>query len=259
MAASKKANKNTINKSKTVGKAITRPSSNRLSHNGRYVAATSSIRDTRSEPIEELSPGYRQHVRALIGQALEDERDERPNEYRVHKSYTRHHHRHHHSSESNSDSEEGDGRTKSSRVSKAETRSHRAAELGCDPPESWYSQTDLSREAARYLWWGLDPETQKTYAAVGESYGAHCVIQGIKPGFPATIYSLATWITDLYNKRVKIEMIKTHLTSLRSLHVGIGHEDLAAFDSPTIKRILAGIRRLREYSLVHGADSVPQL
>ena len=207
MAASKKADKNTISKSKAVGKAITRPSSSGPLHNGRY---------------------------------------ERPNQYRVHKSNT-HRHRHHYSSDSSSDSEEGDEPTKSSRVSKAETRSHRAAELGCDPPQSWYSQTELSREAARCLWWGLDAKIQKTYAAVEKSYSVHCAIKGIKPAFPATVDSLASWISDLGNKRVNSATIKAHLNRVRSLNVEMGYDD-RAFDNPQLDMIIAGYRRLRGVS-----------
>ena len=243
MATSKKADKKTISKSK----AITRPSSNRPRHNGRYVAATSSSRNTRSDPIEETSPAYLQHFRGLESKVAEYRRDERPNQYRVHKSYTRHHHRHHYSSESNSDSEEWDGPTKSSRVSRAETRSHRAAELGCDPPQSWYSQTELSREAARCLWWGLDAKTQKTYAAVEKSYSVHCAIKGIKPAFPATVNSLANWISELGSKRVNSATIKAHLNRVRSLNVEIGYDD-RAFDSPQLDIIIAGYRRLRGVS-----------
>ena len=242
MAASKKANKNTISKSKAVGKAITRPSSNRPRHNGRYVAATSSVRDTRSDPIEEFSPRYVQHVRALVGQALEDERDERPNQYRVHKSYTRHHHRHRYSSE------EGDGPTKSFRDSIAETRIHRGVELGGDPPQSWYCQTDLSRQAARAVWWGLEFKMQKTYAAVEKSYSVHCALNGIQPPFPATVNSLASWIVDLGRKRLNSATIKSHLNRVRSLQVGMGYEDFAAFDSPRLDIVIAGYRRLRGVS-----------
>ena len=247
MASSKKVDKNTISKSKAVGKAITRPSSNRPRHKGRYVAATSSSRNTRSDQIEEASLAYLQCIRALEDQVAEYSRDERPNQYRVHKSYTRHHHRHQYSSESNSDSEEGDGPIRSSRVSKAEVRSHHAAELGCDPPQSWYSQTDLSREAARFLWWGLDAKTQKTYAAVEKSYGDHCVLNGIRPPFPATVNSLASWIPDLGRKRVKSATIKAHLNRVRSLNVEMGYDD-RAFDSPQLDIIIAGYRRLRGVS-----------
>ena len=196
MAASKKASKNTISKSKAVEK---------------------------------------------------DERDERPNQYRVHKSYTRHHHRHHYLSECNSDSEEGVGRTKSSRVSEAERWSRLAAELGGEPPRLWYSQTDLSQEAARALWWGLTSKMQKTYAAVEKSYSVHCAMNGIQPPFPATVNSLASWIVDLGRKRVNSATIKSHLNRVRSLNVDMGYDD-RAFDSPQLDIIIAGYCRLRGVS-----------
>ena len=248
MAPSKKADRNTTSKSKGVGKAITRPSStNRPRHNGRYVAATSSLRNTGSDPIEEISPTVLQRIRAVEDQIAELERDERPHKHRVYKSYTRRHRRHHYSSGSNSDSQGGDGRTESSRVSKAETRGHHAAELGSDPPYSWYSQIELPRETARIYWWGLDAKTQKTYAALDKSYVIDCAIKGIKHAFPVTVYSLASWISELSRKRINSAKIKAHLKRVRSLNVDLGYGG-SAFDSPLLDRIITGYCRLRGIS-----------
>ena len=245
MAASKKADKKTISKSKAVGKAITHPPSNGPRHNGRYVADTSSIRKSHSEPTEETSQAYHQLFRALEDQVAEYRRDERPSQYRVHKSYTRRHHRHHHSSESNSDSEKGDGPTKSSGVSKARTRSHRVAELGRDPPQTWYKQTELSEGAARCLWWGLDAKSQKVYPTVAKSYSIYCLMHGIQPPFPATVQSLASWIGSwLSDFGSNFATIKAGLNRVRSLNVALGYDD-RAFDHPQLEIVIAGYCRLR--------------
>lgn len=143
--------------------------------------------------------------------------------------------------------EEDDEPKLASISTEAEIPGYRIAGLGGDPPQSWYFLVDMSRETACFLWWGLDIETQKTYATVAKSYGVHCAMRGIRPCFPATVYSLANWIADLGNRRVKIETIKARLGRVRSLHVGMGFDgkELAAFESPTLERIMAEIRRLR--------------
>ena len=248
MAPSKKADKNTTSKSKTVEKAITRPSStNRPRHNGRFVAATSSLRNTDSDPDKDSWRAYIQGFHILEGKVAQLGRDERPHQYRVHKSYTRRHRRHHYSSASESDSQEEDGPTKSSQLREMEIGSHHAAELGCDAPQSWYSQTDLSREVARALWWGLDAETQDIYAVVAKTYSTDCLMSEIKPPFPATVKSLANWLSDLDSKRASFTMIKTLLYGVSLLNVDLGYGD-SAFDSPQLARILAGFRRLRGVS-----------
>ena len=122
---------------------------------------------------------------------------------------------------------------------------YRSAELGRDPPDSWYNQTALSREAARLLWWGLAAKTRKTYATSIRSYSAHCAINESTPSFPATVNSLVNWIAHLSTRRVKAKTIKAYLTGVRSAHVDLGYEDLIVFHNPQLQRIIAGIRRLR--------------
>ena len=54
------------------------------------------------------------------------------------------------------------------------------------------------------------------------------------------------WVAHLGNKRVKATTIKAYLTDLRSAHIDIGfEEDLDAFHSLSLQRVIAGIRRLR--------------
>ena len=122
---------------------------------------------------------------------------------------------------------------------------YRSAELGRDPPDSWYSQTALPREVARLLWWGLAAKTRKTYVTPTKLYSAHCAINGSTPFFPVIVNSLASWIAHLSTRRVKAKTIKAYLTGVRSAHVDMGYEDLTVFHNPQLQRIIAGIRRLR--------------
>ncbi len=95
-----------------------------------------------------------------------------------------------------------------------------------DPPESWYHQNPLSRAAARLLWWGLDPKTRKSYHTSITAYGAHCAVHALHPPFPATLESLASWVSELSAKKVKAETIKFYLADIKSAHVDMGFEDL---------------------------------
>ena len=102
----------------------------------------------------------------------------------------------------------------------------------------------MPRDAARILWWGLAPKTRRTYSTPVKSYYTHCGLNGIQPAFPATFYSLATWISKLSIKRVKAKTIKSYLTGVRSAHVDMSYHDLSAFHSPDLERMVAGVRRL---------------
>ena len=243
MAASKKTTKNTPSKTKAVGKANA-PSCSRSSHNQHSVATVSIPRNVKSDLIKEKPPAYLSHSRDVGDQGSEYRRDNHRKQYRVHKRRTRHRHQHR-SPESSFDSEEGDGPSNSFMHAEAGTHAHRSAGPGSDPPQSWYSQTSLSREAARLLWWGQDTKTQKTYAAIEKFYPTHCAINGIKPSFPVTVRSLLSWITELGNNRVKSATIKAHLDCVKSVQAGMGYEDLAVFDHPCIEQTIRGIRRLR--------------
>ena len=102
----------------------------------------------------------------------------------------------------------------------------------------------MSREAARFIWWGLSFKTRKTYATPTKSYTFFCGMSGIRPPFPATNSSLIEWVAHLGNKRIKAKTIKAYLTGLRSARVDMCFEDnLDVFHSPSVLRIIAGIRR----------------
>ena len=130
------------------------------------------------------------------------------------------------------------------RHSEAEISSYRSAELVRDPPEWWYKQSPLPRETARFLWWGLAPKTCKIFTGPVKSYYTHCALHGIKPAFPATVYSLVSWTGELSTKRIKARTIKSYLMAVKSAHVDLSYHDLSVFDSPVLERLIAGVRRL---------------
>ena len=70
-------------------------------------------------------------------------------------------------------------------------------------------------------------------------------MRGIQPAFPATSQTLCDWVAHLGNKRPKSKTLKSYVTGVRSVHVDMGYEDLAAFHSPQLERIIAGLRRMR--------------
>ena len=119
-----------------------------------------------------------------------------------------------------------------------------SASSGRDPPESWYNQTPLPREAARLLWWGLSAKTRSGYSSAVKTYRVHCALNGLAP-FAATLTSLASWIAELSTKRIQARTVKKYLTALRSSHVDMGYDGLAVFHHPQLQRMIAGMRRLR--------------
>ena len=70
-------------------------------------------------------------------------------------------------------------------------------------------------------------------------------MRGIKPAFPASSQTLCDWVAHLGNKRPKSKTLKSYVTGVRSVHVDMGYEDLAAFHSPQLERVIAGLRRMR--------------
>ena len=112
-----------------------------------------------------------------------------------------------------------------------------------DPPASWYEDIDLPRTAARYLWWGLSPNTRRTYGAAHRSYVTCCAINGRLTPFPPTLETLCIWAAELGNSGgTKVSTIKLYLTGLRSYCVDPGLEPLTAFEHPRLQRIVRGVR-----------------
>ena len=127
----------------------------------------------------------------------------------------------------------------------AEIARHPSAPASRDPSESWYKQTSLPREAARLLWWGLAVNTRRNYQTSFKMYAYHAIGNGFNPPYPATLQSLASWISWLVN-RVKTDTISNHMKGVRSVHVDLGYEDMDhVFQHPQLKRMMTGARRLR--------------
>ncbi len=56
---------------------------------------------------------------------------------------------------------------------------------------------------------------------------------------------LASWTSNLGDRRLHVKTIKAYLTGVRSTHVDMGFDDLHVFHHPMLQRIIAGIRRMR--------------
>lgn len=70
-------------------------------------------------------------------------------------------------------------------------------------------------------------------------------MEGLRPAFPASLSTLASWTSDLGERRLQVKTIKAYLTGVRSAHINIGFDDLKVFHHPMLQRIIAGIRRMR--------------
>ena len=70
-------------------------------------------------------------------------------------------------------------------------------------------------------------------------------MRGIKPVFPVSSQTLYNWVAYLDNRRPKSKTLKSYVTGVRSVYMDIGYEDLAAFYSPQLERVITGLRRIR--------------
>ena len=114
-----------------------------------------------------------------------------------------------------------------------------------DPPGWWYNQTELSREASLFLWWGLAPKTRDDYNTGAGSYIDHCATHGHGAPFPATVSKLADWLEHLEARRLDYETLKKYLCDVRSHHVDMSYslQETEVFAHPLLKRICQGARR----------------
>ena len=146
-----------------------------------------------------------------------------------------------------SEEEEEDGpRTLGMYYGHVETPDQLVDPTECDPPDLWYHQTDMSREAAYRLWWGLEAKTQQaTYSIPAGSYSFHCAAHKLGPPFPASVKVLASWITELSEQGIRYKTIKAFLTVVMSVQDGIGDGDLEVFRSCMLQTTIVGIKRLQ--------------
>jgi hypothetical protein len=108
------------------------------------------------------------------------------------------------------------------------------------PPEDWYADVGLSRITARYLWWALSANTQRTEETARTSYRTFAAVCGHDSPFPVTIQSLCNWMAYFGNRELmKSSTMKSDLTGLRSycIHMGMDKDDLDIFRHPRVQRV----------------------
>lgn len=71
----------------------------------------------------------------------------------------------------------------------------------------------------------------------------HCRAHTSFTPFPATLASLASWISAMGNCQLRAKTIKNYMSGIRSLHIDRGYNDLELFHHPVLQRIVAGIKR----------------
>lgn len=116
-----------------------------------------------------------------------------------------------------------------------------------EPPESWYQYTPhFSRAVARLLYWGLEEEGKplKVYSTAYQSYLQECASQGYSHPYPATLQSLAAWVSALADRGMFYKTIKINLVDARSAQdeIGASPEELEVFSHPTLQLIIDGIK-----------------
>ena len=118
------------------------------------------------------------------------------------------------------------------------------------PPANWLCCEELSNLACHLLYYGVAPGTRKTYKSYQKSYEEFCYVNGVLP-YPATDIILVEWIsrrafgsTQLGQGRLSADSIVQALSAVRSVHVDL-NEDLSAFNTELLKRVVAGIRRVQ--------------
>ena len=70
-------------------------------------------------------------------------------------------------------------------------------------------------------------------------------MRGIKPTFPISSQTLYNWVAHLDNRRPKSKILKSYVTGVRLVYIDMGYEDLAAFHSPQLERVITSLRRMR--------------
>jgi hypothetical protein len=116
-----------------------------------------------------------------------------------------------------------------------------------DPPPSCYRDLpELSRPAARYLWWGLSNTTRKTCNTARRSNTTYCALN--EPRIPAsrvTVPLICNWVASLRG-RVEPATMKSYITGLRNLHVDMSLPTDGIFDHARLQPIIHGARRFHD-------------
>jgi hypothetical protein len=118
--------------------------------------------------------------------------------------------------------------------------------LGAPPPE-WVDKIgSCTRTLSNFLWSGLGKETRTVYQSGQNSWETFTRMNNFT-AYPATELGLGEFICSravgsLGVTRISPDSIQANLSAIKSIHVD-RRVECFVFDSPWIKRILAGIRR----------------
>ncbi len=115
----------------------------------------------------------------------------------------------------------------------------------------WLDTICASTLCAEFLWHGLDAGTRATYQSSQKSWEFYCAQVNV-PAYPASLQQLGEWVSARASgapitgstNRIKADTILMYLAAIRSVHTDRCIND-SVFDSPWLKRIVAGIRRLQ--------------
>ena len=103
----------------------------------------------------------------------------------------------------------------------------------------------MDREVGRLLWWGLSLNSRNTYTTAQSSYYFFCKFRLSDSHLSGTLSKLSKRVVYLHYLPTRPKIIKKYLCGLRSGHVDTGDQDLEIFNSPMLKRMIAGIKQIQ--------------
>ena len=97
-----------------------------------------------------------------------------------------------------------------------------------------------------YFRQGLAPSTQRRYNAAMRRFHAFCMRYHVDTPFPVSEYLLCCFASNLANEGLAPQTATCYLTAVHNMQLSLGLPDPRDHSSlPTLKRVLAGIRRAR--------------
>jgi hypothetical protein len=122
------------------------------------------------------------------------------------------------------------------------------------PKREWLDTIRASTLCAEFLWHGLEAGTRTVYQSSQKSWEFYCAQVNV-PAYPARLQQLGEWVAARASgapivgsrNRIKADTILTYLAAIRSVHIDHRISD-SVFDSPWLKRIVAGVRRLQVHT-----------
>lgn len=118
-----------------------------------------------------------------------------------------------------------------------------------DPPASYLSFTPGSTIVKRLVWYGLAPDTRKSYAFAINSYKSFCALFNKDP-WPASTTMLEEWAANRIFEstlpkqgQIKSDTVASYLSALNSYHID-RRLSLKGIDNPRMALIIKGVKRL---------------